>query len=318
MSNRNWLPGPALGVGLIIATLLIFAATLNQYKENAERAQYAAYQQHNGTEKDALATTGAHGEAESPPPNPTPSREEWRSEQDLGAQQEMARWAVWMFLASLASVVITAIGVIYVARTLDHTRLATEAAITAANAAQASASIDAAVNRPWIMAHARVVKVLHVSADKIAARIRFTAENIGARPAIQVSFNGAIAHATDDDPPIHLQALVAMQQWMKEPVHQPFGLTIFPSRHFSEVEYLELTKVPVDEATGALRLAIIGVAQYREVPKGPLHQTPFAFEIFRKRKKGLPEIGYLPLLREGDIKARDIDLHPDIDCPPPD
>jgi hypothetical protein len=58
-----------------------------------------------------------------------PTREEERAEQDLNAQREMANWAEGMLWASLVSVIVTVVGVFYVALTLRETRkAATEAA----------------------------------------------------------------------------------------------------------------------------------------------------------------------------------------------
>ena len=53
-------------------------------------------------------------------------REEWRSERDLEAQQDMARWAMLMFFASAASVVVTIVGLLLIWRTLHHTRRAAD------------------------------------------------------------------------------------------------------------------------------------------------------------------------------------------------
>lgn len=55
---------------------------------------------------------------QAPPHNPHPDRAEWRDERDLQAQLDMAEWAMWMAIISAVSILITGIGIIYVARTL--------------------------------------------------------------------------------------------------------------------------------------------------------------------------------------------------------
>ena len=50
------------------------------------------------------------------------SNEQQRAERDLSAQQEMARWALYMLAVSSAGLVITAVGIYYVRDTLIETR----------------------------------------------------------------------------------------------------------------------------------------------------------------------------------------------------
>lgn len=80
--------------------------------------------------------------------DPRSYRDEWRSERDLIVQREMAEWAFFMLITAAVSLVITTIGVYYVALTFRETRRmveeaakGTKAAITAAEAAEYSSSI---------------------------------------------------------------------------------------------------------------------------------------------------------------------------------
>ncbi|MCO5082280.1 MAG: hypothetical protein M9955_11555 [Rhizobiaceae bacterium] len=52
----------------------------------------------------------------------TADAERERDDADLRAQQSMAVWAFWMFVASALSVVLTGVGVVLIWRTLLHTR----------------------------------------------------------------------------------------------------------------------------------------------------------------------------------------------------
>jgi hypothetical protein len=62
---------------------------------------------------------------------PKPADETERAQRDLIAQEGMAHWAKWMFWASLASVLLTLVGVFLIWRTLIHTRSAAKAAADA-------------------------------------------------------------------------------------------------------------------------------------------------------------------------------------------
>ncbi|MGJ8627055.1 MAG: hypothetical protein ACSHXB_08855 [Sulfitobacter sp.] len=59
------------------------------------------------------------------------TNEHKRSESDLTAQRNMARWALWMLLATIAIAIVTAFGVYYVWRTLSVTREIGEAQVRA-------------------------------------------------------------------------------------------------------------------------------------------------------------------------------------------
>ncbi|WP_300538431.1 hypothetical protein [Sphingosinicella sp.] len=64
-----------------------------------------------------------------------------RAKRDLEAQEEMARWAFWMFWAAAVSTVIGAAGVLLIWRTLIHTRDAAKAAKSAVAEGQIANSI---------------------------------------------------------------------------------------------------------------------------------------------------------------------------------
>ena len=79
--------------------------------------------------------------------------------QDLQAQQDMAFWALWMFVASCGTILITSIGVYFVWKTLEETRAAVGAATDGNKAAQLAAeltlkSVEIAehAERAWVFA----------------------------------------------------------------------------------------------------------------------------------------------------------------------
>ena len=129
MSFRDWLPNPPIGVGLAVALLFVLAG-LQNHSNNSKHADARAKQQDQYSAQQALqARVAPVIRNEAPVADPNPDREEWRKEQDLQAQKNMALWAFWMFIASALSVGVTAIGVVYVRRTLQ----ANLAAVAAAN-----------------------------------------------------------------------------------------------------------------------------------------------------------------------------------------
>lgn len=112
MLKGDWLPGFA------VVLILIFAVWVAFSLGNHEHESYRHYQ--STGEQDEHAIDGGFL-FEAPKPEPEPEREEWRDEQDLQAQRDMAEWAKWLLAISTIGVGVTGIGVWYVAKTLDAT-----------------------------------------------------------------------------------------------------------------------------------------------------------------------------------------------------
>lgn len=100
-----------------------------------------------------------------------------RSNYDLQAQQEMAVWAFAMFLSSIAGVLVTGVGVVYVARTLRLTRRATDAAVEAVEVTRELGGIQV---RAFV-----TVGDINVSNFEVGhyPKIRLTIKNTGQSPA---------------------------------------------------------------------------------------------------------------------------------------
>ncbi|MFN3659417.1 MAG: hypothetical protein ACK4UO_19400 [Pseudolabrys sp.] len=145
---------------------------------------------------------------ESPPRQQKPERGEWRSEQDLQAQWDMARWAFWSAFAALIGICVTGVGVIFVKQTLDATRQAVaeaakgnDAARRAANAAIAAVHTE----RAWMMAdggtfgeteNTEIDGVRHRKAFRIQARW----QNSGRSPALRAGLSIAFRLLNPDEP----------------------------------------------------------------------------------------------------------------------
>jgi hypothetical protein len=74
-------------------------------------ADARAQQQNASASQDTPMRVSPRPVIQTPQPEAEPNRHEWREEQDLKAQRDMATWAFWMLF-------VTAIGVAFVARTL--------------------------------------------------------------------------------------------------------------------------------------------------------------------------------------------------------
>lgn len=142
MPFRNWLHIIALG-GLIACFSVGVAFSQTQPKPVLERDPIATPNQQegrSGTAEDARRKqeqtpdySTALQRIESairnliPAPDENKSqRQEQREIDDLQAQEGMAKWAFWMFVASTATVAITFVGLILIWRTLHHTRRAAD------------------------------------------------------------------------------------------------------------------------------------------------------------------------------------------------
>ena len=112
-------------IGLALIAGLVFAGAINHSRERESRFQ-SANAQYNLASDHSVESVPVEKSLTS---DAASYRQEWREEQNLQAQREMAKWAWLMMLASFAGVAITAVGVVYVAQTL----IATRAAVAAAN-----------------------------------------------------------------------------------------------------------------------------------------------------------------------------------------
>lgn len=111
-----------------------------------------------------------------------------RNYQDLGAQLDMALWTQGMFWVALFSMVVTAIGVLYVAMTLKATKDATTASGQAANAADQAVAVTQEIGQKQVRAYLtiRKIKVLQYEAN-IPIKTSIHIQNTGQTPAIDVS-----------------------------------------------------------------------------------------------------------------------------------
>lgn len=185
MSDSDWRINPVAGC-LIGVALLLFGAPLLHDLNRCSGADRGSGQQTG--ERNQIANHCAGPRAppvvpKTPDPNPNPDRNEWRQEQDLSAQNASAFWAPWMFFATLA-------GVVYVARTLNETRKATEAAMRAAEATERSIDVTRDIGQKQVRAYLSLgaARLMHTDLGLGKEAVphlgfRFRIRNAGQSPA---------------------------------------------------------------------------------------------------------------------------------------
>lgn len=131
MSRGYWLSAITIvGLGLLAA----LGWSLKEWHDQREDAYRSSYEQYQHTKGDQAPGAGVDGKRSVA--DPKSYREEWRSEKDLEAQRDMSEWAFYMAIISGVGVIVTAIGVIYIALTLRATRDAVVSSNRAAEAAE--------------------------------------------------------------------------------------------------------------------------------------------------------------------------------------
>ena len=220
----------ALGGCLILAAFM--AAGYSLYKWYNERDQtYESSRQQYEASKSDLPPGVATSDGKRSIPDPKSYREEWRSERYLEAQREMSDWTFLMIIVTGASVAVTALGVVYVARTLHATRDAVELNRQMTDAAnrQADAAIllEAArlkINRAYI-AHPNRPGGRNVDIPENGMGVRVGISNIGKTPALVTE--KVVLWTLGEGPPVARYPLHAVQPvWPNAVIHQDQTFTL--------------------------------------------------------------------------------------------
>ena len=124
------------------------------------------------------------------------TNEHQRSQNDLVAQGDMALWAFWMVIVSVAGVGITGVGVAYVALTLREARETTKAAIRGADAAIQANETTQSVAEAQARAYLSVIRAdIHINRREPTVSgwtpidVFLSLHNSGASPAVNVSYH---------------------------------------------------------------------------------------------------------------------------------
>lgn len=182
MSERDRLFHPLTGTLAGIAFLLM-ATALAQQGTKRDSAHQNPSIQTSQTDKIAERRPPPTGKVKPPDREAKPGRAEWRNEEDLKAQQDMAFWAMLMFVSTTA-------GVFYVAMTLR------EAQRSNATADTQTTAMKEQMDRSWLAAKKQaqaylVPKRLFLSFTDSPDRpmrmsLRLEVENIGSAPSAGV------------------------------------------------------------------------------------------------------------------------------------
>lgn len=195
------LNGPKLALVLAFTTVLYATAVAGEATTGttASSAPAKAASQSNGdvaqsVERIAKALEATVAQKEADKSDDRPAR-------DLGAQEEMAKWARFSFLVTLIGAIVSGLGLFALLCSLRLNRRATEAAQTAVTVARET---NESQSRAWLSANCMLEGpeegTTHLGVDGIWFNVACQAKNHGRSPATAVSFHAEIALVGKDTP----------------------------------------------------------------------------------------------------------------------
>lgn len=278
-----------VGVGIAVALSLALAGLANHYKQSGDYDGRA--QQHAA---DALQVVGDAAvppvaALQAPPANPEPDREEWRSEQDLQAQRDMAYWAMVVAIASGLSVVVTAFGVWYVRQTLEATRATVgDVAKTAEEAVEAN-RIMREDRRPWVDIEFNGIEDFRWTPRSVAM-VRLKVENVGKTPVGSGRFFVELHAGTGRTSIDHL--IDEFRARYQKGLVSGLGIKLMPGRPQENVETAIFDHSAFDD-DGAISkearhaLGIVIFFGYQDISKTNTYYTAKNFILIAKAGKAL-------------------------------
>jgi hypothetical protein len=254
MLSRNWLLHPPVGVGLAIVLMFVAAGLINQHRYGSS-ADYPSGQEFQ-IAQEAASGVAAHA----PPANPNPERGEWRDERDLEAQQDMAKWAMFLFVATL-------VGLGLLAATLLETREAARAAWEMVEESkQATAAAKATLTletRPYI-----VLDSFSYQQGIREYAAKFSFKNVGRTPADITRICGTLVYLVPDEAVNPEDQRFQILADFGEPIILPADQVVPDTTlHFDESELLRgidtarKERQPMGSVVGIIRIeyqAVIG------------------------------------------------------------
>lgn len=190
------------------------------------------------------------------------SNEEQRAQDDLIAQTEMATWAFWMLIATVAMAVLTGIGVVFVWQTLEATR---RMAADTNTMTEDTRKIGEAQTRAYLTVDS--VKIVGIQPGKIP-EIILVIKNTGNSPAMRVNIQST--HLAAPNAPFRMASKgpkssgsigAGSEGRQRSPFNQPFS-----------------TKDVADLQSGKWRIGFAGVISYSSVfSKTKRHRVTFRY-----------------------------------------
>ena len=198
MSFRDWLSHPPIGVGIAVAALLALAGLNNHYYDTGRAERPATYEQ-----RQTQPITAAGTLTQGPSTESNAARQEERAERDLQAQEQMAKWAFWLFI-------ITCLGVVLLAATLHETWKAGQSAAEIFTQTKRQADLAEQsykrLERPYLFIEFATTSRLREVAPEGTASLKYTFVNYGKLPAVLRS----IAILLQDNPTLPLRVPLAI------------------------------------------------------------------------------------------------------------
>lgn len=190
---------------------------------------------------------------------PTSEDEQKRAKQDLQAQQDMAKWAYAMFLASIGGIILSALGLVFVGVGL----------VLNLRANQQSREFFIAERRAWLSVTVEVPAPWERHLNEGRFYVKVTAKNVGHTPATNVHFHipedTVKAFAGDDLKRFRDEIERHKSEWGAE-----VGDTIFPQEPFDRGARVS---VPLLEGgNGDFYLPVF--VSYRYAGSDKVHVTP--------------------------------------------
>jgi hypothetical protein len=247
-----------------------------------------------------------------PPPHSEPKREEWRQEQDLQAQWEMAYWAKYAAIAGFFSALVTAVGIWFVRQTLDANR---SAVVQASAANKISRDTLIASERPWVAVQYKPVSDLVFDQNGMHFTVEFHVRNTGKSPARYVWVTPEmLVPVLGVDPPYDARALQRrVFEGMKAQTGTTFGFALFPDERIAQHHLITLAAPQLDrirQSNGIVRPFVYGAVAYRTTfDTTAVHLTSFSFDVvrgdegFRKRPDGQEWKADTIFIDEGNVPA---------------
>lgn len=208
-----------------------------------------------------------------------------RSAEASERQADFARYSFW---TTVAAVGLSALGLLFLKRTLDATTAAAVASNMSADAAikgnQLNRQIFESSERPWIKVDMAIGGPLTYDVNGLHCAILFALTNVGKSPAtyVQVSPRFTTFTGTTINPRSEQKRHLAQ---LKSQPHSGFGYMIFPGETKRQRYLLSIPKDTIEEAKKELSFAtptIEGFVTYNFVFDQNVHVTSFAASINRK------------------------------------
>lgn len=279
---------------------VIFALVSGQYAEIHET--YSAYQQNADRDRHAAANEIARScrnrDGVSLRDCVSDGLQTYAAEQatnqDLKAQQDMALWALAMFVVSAFGLAVTLLGIYLIYRTLIYTREA--ANLTQSTLDQTKRANDLVLQdqRAWLSAGAEVVGDANISSGNYHFPIRFFVKNHGRTPA----FNSIIFAETfgvgDGSNVFTVQEALferAKNVYLRSESPHTMGKTIFPG---DSVPLGKAPSISIDrmnasarKGSGRATVFIVGCVFYKSQLSDQLRHTRFAYELIENGLSGM-------------------------------